>query len=121
MIEAVALSISGAMCTIREARWANPLLAISGESWNLNTMSAWRILDREGRLVFGCDEHGERIESLVGLTILSVEPQSIRMGGDPAFKLSDGRWLEIFSSSFGDPWVLRLPGAVFVGDPWAER
>jgi hypothetical protein len=39
------------------------------------------------------------------------------MSADPAFELSDGRWLEIFSDHALDPWSMQLPNMTFVGSP----
>ncbi len=84
--------------------------------------SAWRVI-RDGVLEFGWSD--EDVADLVwercGLSIVSVESQSSRMGGGPAFGLSDGRWLEISSDHPVDPWWMRLPGITFVGSPSDPR
>jgi hypothetical protein len=54
---------------------------------------------------------------LVGLSIVSVALRSSLMTGDPAFELSDGRWLEVFSDHAVDPWPMRLPDITVVGSP----
>jgi hypothetical protein len=59
----------------------------------------------------------DSVWDLCGLSIVAVAPQSLRLRGDPAFELSDGRWLEIFSDQAVDPWSMQLPGLVFVGSP----
>ena len=57
------------------------------------------------------------VGDLVGLSIVSVALQSSIMKGDPAFELSDGRCLEIFSDHAVDPWSMQLPNITFVGSP----
>ena len=111
------LAASGPL-SIMEAAFADPTLTLAGEGWSLSTPSAWRVL-KAGVLEFGWTnaEASDSIWELCGLSIVSVAPQSPRMSGDPAFELSDGRWLEIFSDHAVDPWVLRLPSMTFVGSP----
>ena len=103
---------------IKEAAFADPTLTLAGEGWSLSTPSAWRVL-KSGVLEFGWSsaEASHLVWELCGLSIISVAPQSALMGGDPAFELSDGRWLEIFSDHPVDPWLLRLPSMTFVGSP----
>lgn len=104
--------------TIREAAFVDPTLTLAGEGWSLSTPCAWRVL-RDGVLEFGWSstEASDSIWELCGLSILSVAPQSPRMSGDPAFELSDGRWLEIFSDHPVDPWSFRFPSITYVGSP----
>jgi hypothetical protein len=111
------LAVSGPL-TIKEAVFADPTLTLAGDGWSLSTPSAWRVL-KGGVLEFGWSgaEASDSIWELCGLSIVSVAPQSSRMSGDPAFELSDGRWLEIFSDHAVDPWSLRLPSMTFVGSP----
>ena len=82
----------------------------------VSTVASWRVAIN-GVLDFGWSDEsaGTRITELVGLEVLDVEPQSPRMKGDPAFRLSGGRWIEMFSDHPVDPWVLMLPKNVFVG------
>jgi hypothetical protein len=72
-----------------------------------------------GALGFGWSNPAapDLVWDLVGLSIVSVAPQSSVMRGDPAFELSDGRRLEIFSDHAVDPWSMRLPNITFVGSP----
>jgi len=62
---------------------------------------------KDGVLEFGWSNAAasDLVWELCGLSIVSVEPQSSRMSGDPAFELSAGRWLEIFSGSRPGPVV----------------
>ncbi len=104
--------------TIKEAGFADPTLTLAGDGWALSSLSAWRVI-KDGVLEFGWSNAAasDLVWELCGLSIVSVEPQSSRMSGDPAFELSDGRWLEIFSDHALDPWSLRLPDFTFVGSP----
>ena len=57
-----------------------------------------------------------RMESIIGAEIVAVSGQSaVHEDWDPAFEISDGFTLEVFSDTDEDPWVMRLPGQTFVG------
>ena len=103
---------------IREASFAEPVLTIAGDGWAFTTVSAWRVT-RGGVLVYGWSHPAaaDRVWDLCGQSITSVTAQSPLMGGDPAFELSGGDWLEIFSDHGTDPWTMRLPSVTFVGSP----
>lgn len=103
---------------IKEASFADPTLTLTGDDWSFSSPSAWRVV-KEGVLEFGWSEvkAPDLVWDLCGLAIISVAPQSPAMSGDPAFELSDGRWLEIFSDNAIDPWSMQLPGMTFVGSP----
>ncbi|WP_425861447.1 hypothetical protein [Arthrobacter sp. TWP1-1] len=101
-------------------------LTFGGEGWTFGSPSAWRVV-KDGVLVIGWsmvwreEDTPERVAELAGLSIVAVAPQSPRMGGDPAFELSDGSWVEIFSDHPIDPWAMDLPGLVYVGAPFDPR
>jgi hypothetical protein len=104
--------------TIKRAAFAYSNLTLAGDGWALSSPSAWRVI-KGGVLDFGWsgEDTPDLVRDLVGLSIVSVASQSPLMGGDPAFELSDGRWLEIFSDHAVDPWFMRLPNITFVGSP----
>lgn len=104
--------------TIEEAAFVDPTLTLAGHGWSFSSPSAWRVV-KGGILEFGWSDAGapDLVWDLVGLSIVSVVPQSPVMRGDPSFELSDGRWLEIFSDHAVDPWSMRLPNMTFVGSP----
>ncbi|HEX9056571.1 MAG TPA: hypothetical protein VF818_03480 [Ktedonobacterales bacterium] len=104
--------------TIKMAESADGALTLVGDGWTFNSVSAWRVI-KGGLLDFGWSSENapELVRGLVGLSIVSVASQSPLMRGDPAFELSDGQWLEIFSDHFLDPWVMHLPNIIFVGSP----
>jgi hypothetical protein len=107
---------------IKEAAFADPSLTLNGDGWGFSSPSVWRVI-RDGVLEFGWSDQdaADLVWEFCGLSIVSVESQSSRMGGDPAFGLSDGRWLEIFSDHAVDPWWMSLPDMVFVGSPSDPR
>jgi hypothetical protein len=104
--------------TIKEAAFVDPTLTLAGDGWAFSSPSAWRVI-KDGILDFGWSgaDAPDSVWDLIGLSIVSVAPQSLVMSGDPAFQLSDGRWLEIFSDHDVDPWTMRLPNITFVGSP----
>lgn len=104
--------------TIREAAFVDPILTLAGDSWAFSSPSAWRVI-KDGVLDFGWSsaDAPDLVWHLIGLSIVSVASQSLVMSGDPAFELSDGRRLEIFSDHAVDPWSMRLPNITFVGSP----
>ncbi|MCB0912684.1 MAG: hypothetical protein KDB60_13805 [Propionibacteriaceae bacterium] len=103
---------------IKVASFVDPTLTLAGDGWSFSTGSAWRVT-AAGVLTFGWSDPtaSRRVLELCGRPILSVAAQSPRMGGDPAFELSDGYWLEVFSDQPTDPWSLQLPSITFVGSP----
>lgn len=103
---------------IREASFIDPTLIVAGDGWSFSSGSAWRIT-KGGVLAYGWSDPAasDEVWDLCGKSIVSVASQSALMAGDPAFELSDGAWLEVFSDQPTDPWFLRLPGLTFVGSP----
>jgi len=103
---------------IRQASYTDPSLSLVGDQWSFNSQSSWRVT-RHGVLEFGWSDVGapDQVWNLIGLSIVSVAPQSLRMQGDPALELSSGQWVEIFSDHAVDPWVFGLPAMTFVGSP----
>ena len=122
VIELIRAGLAGSQLEIVQTSWSYPSLGLVGNGWNFNTVSAWRVLTADGRLEFGWEAENvdELVQSLVGRSIIAVRPQSSLMADDPAFELSDGRWLEVFACHPIDPWVLDLPHMVYVGSPSAE-
>jgi len=104
--------------TIKEAAFVDPTLTLAGDSGAFSSLSAWRVV-KAGVLDFGWGsvDAPHLVRGLVGLSIVSIAAQSPLMSGDPAFELSDGRWLEIFSDHAADPWSMRLPNIILVGSP----
>ena len=103
---------------IKNVEWDGDFLIFSGDGWSFNTSSVWRV--SKGReLLFACwdDQVHIRIEELVGLSVVNVSWITKNQPIDPSFALSDGRKLDVFSSSVYEPWVMNLPnGSVFIGN-----
>jgi hypothetical protein len=119
MIEELRHELSSMLpATIKEAAFLDPTLTLAGDGWAFSSPSAWRVL-KGSVLEFGWSsvDAPNLVLDLVGLSIVSVTSQSPIMRGDPAFELSDGRWLEIFSDDAVDPWSMQLPNVTFVGSP----
>jgi hypothetical protein len=98
---------------IREATFADPTLVLSGDGWSLAATCPWRVVhhDHGIEISWSSSDAEDRVRGLVGVQITSVRQR----GNDPAFDLSNGRVLEVFSDTDVDPWVLRLVGVTFVG------
>lgn len=119
MIDDLRRELSGLLpLKINEATFTDPALTLIGHNWSFSSASAWRVI-RAGVLEFGWSDEAapDRIWDLCGVDIVSLAPQSLLMRGDPAFELSSGQWLEIFSDHPVDPWSMRLPSMTFVGSP----
>jgi hypothetical protein len=119
MIEQLRRELSAMLpLTIKEAAFLDPTLTLAGDSWAFSSPSAWRVI-KGSVLEFGWSsvDAPRLVSDLVGLSVVSVASQSPIMRGDPAFELSDGRWLEIFSDHAVDPWSMQLPNITFVGSP----
>jgi hypothetical protein len=103
---------------ITKASFVDPTLTLAGDGWSLSSGSAWRVT-KGGVLAYGWSDPAaiDGVLDLCGKSIIAVAPQSALMAGDPAFELSDGAWLEVFSDQPTDPWSLMLPGLTFVGSP----
>jgi hypothetical protein len=102
---------------IKEVSWDGETFIIAGDGWSFSTLSAWRIIDGES-VAFACwdKEIDVLVNKLKGLSLVAVKPQGACLSVDPAFLLSDGRRLEVFSTDTVEPWVLKLPeGNVYVG------
>jgi hypothetical protein len=119
MIEQLRREVSPMLpLTIKEAAFVDPTLTLAGDGWAFSSPSSWRVI-KGSVLEFGWSsvDAPRLVLELVGLSIVSVASQSPLMSGDPAFELSDGRWLEIFSDHAVDPWSMQLPNITFVGSP----
>jgi len=97
---------------IDDANFDDPTLLIAGDGWSLSALCPWRIHGSDGiTLSWSMTDAGQRISQLTGLEIVSVG----RLSLDATFHLSDGSFLDLFSDTDTDPFVLKLPNAIFVG------
>lgn len=118
MFDFLKLAISFLPLSIKIVEWDGDSLVVSGENWSFTTSSAWRV--SEGKeLLFACwdDQANTRTEELAGLSIVNMSWIANFQPIDPSFVLSDGRRLDVFCSSFLEPWVMSLPDdSVYVGN-----
>ena len=105
---------------IAKASHENENLHLSGKSWSFNSLSPWRITGSRGIVLSGSEfeDANAAVSSLCGHSIVGVTSQSQHHSGDPCFEMDDGRFLEVFSAHYLEPWVMHLPsGPVLVASP----
>ncbi|SHF40666.1 hypothetical protein [Flavisolibacter ginsengisoli] len=87
--------------------WDEYILNICGEGWTFNTTSCWRIINQRG--LYGSDDKEVEtyIKNLEGNFILKIEHLS-NLKIDLSFVLSDKTILQVFCSSYFEPWVFRI-------------
>lgn len=92
---------------------------LAGEGWSFGAPAWWRVLGSDRTLCFSWQtpDLNDAVAGLRGLRIEEVLVQGRLMAADPCLRLSDGRWLEVFSGLVLDPWFLRLPSGYFSGAP----
>lgn len=99
--------------------WSDPTLILIGKNWSFSTVSSWRII-KNNKLIAGCyDEDALKIiKELSKSKVVSVEIQSNHISIDPVFIFSNGYKLEIFSTTFLEPWTFDFSsGTVYVASP----
>jgi hypothetical protein len=97
--------------------YTDPWVSIMGPSWSLGIACPWR-LTREGLLIcgFATPDTGARLRAILDEELTEVEAQGCAApSSDPAFRITGNFFLEIFSDTDLDPWVMNLPGHTFVG------
>ncbi|RRD48393.1 hypothetical protein, partial [Arachnia propionica] len=106
---------------ISETAAASWGLRLLGEAWYFSASPGWRVVNPDGTLAFAWSTPGveDLVAGLVGLCVVEVVPQSRVTAADPALRLSDGRWLEVFSGNPLIPWTMRIGSGVFTGAPSA--
>ena len=101
---------------VSTASWNGVVLHLAGDGWNFSLNGAWRALE-SNTLIMGCDDSGasDWVEDLIGGRITEVTATLL----DPTFVMSSGISLEIFSTSIGETWTMRLPDSevTFVAVP----
>ena len=105
---------------VSDASYADPVLNLYGDDWNLTVLTAWRVVGPQG-LEFSAysPDASHRVQCLVGSTISRIGAQSAYGPVDPAFVLSSAQVLEVFSLEATEPWVFRIAGQVWVASPTA--
>jgi hypothetical protein len=107
---------------IKDAGFESEYLTLLGEEWNFHALTPWRVVEGN-RIRYG---HGDpdahlHVRTLVGDAITGLRIQSDVLRTDPAFMLSDGAILEVFSDHYYEPWTMRLPTGLFVALPGDGR
>jgi hypothetical protein len=99
--------------------WEDPILVLTAEAFRITCTCSWRVVDGE-RMVAGWEDAQVPglLHSLVSESVVGVTLQARNAPLDPAFKLSSGRIIELFSAGALEPWVLRVTGSpTFVASP----
>ncbi len=99
--------------------WNDPCLTLVGKNWNFFTTSSWRIID-SNKLICGCyDNDGfKTLNEIKKLDIISIDIQSNHLPAYRIFLISNGYKLEIFSTTFFEPWTFNFSsGIVYVSSP----
>ena len=105
--------------TIAFADWDDAILKIYGDTWKFNSLCAWR-LQTSDKVLCGCydDDAREVVLSLNGLKITEIKCQDRNLKIDPVFVLSNGQFLEIFSTDTCEPWTFSIGETdIFVATP----
>lgn len=95
----------------------DPAILLRGDDWSLSIVCPWRLCQYD-RLVcaYGDPDAEPRTRLLIGAEVIEVVAQSmLQRYRDPAFRISGGYSLEIFSDTDLDPWAVMLPERTFVG------
>jgi len=104
--------------SVTEARWDDPCLTLKTAAWTLNLNCAWRITD-DYKMLAGSDDETSvaQVCDLIGKRVMTCATSSISPRIDFKVGLEGGLWLEFFSSSAYEPWVLRLEDVILVSSP----
>jgi hypothetical protein len=97
---------------ITDVEYADPALTANGDGWGLSVSCPWRLVRGDDLVLsWSTPDAADRVWDLIGLRVVGARTR----GRDASFDLTDGSALEVFSDTDLDPWVLRLPGATYVG------
>lgn len=96
---------------VREVIPSSTNFVVSGIDWNLMVMCPVRFWTREAVLGWESSDLEDRLWDLVGQQLESIQV----VHGDPVFGFSGGYKIEVFADTDIDPWVLRVPGSIVVG------
>lgn len=118
MIDFLKLVVSCLPLFIEKVEWDGDSLVLSGDDWSFVTNSAWRV-SKDKELLFACWDSLEDVcaGGMEGLSVIDVSWVIKEQPIDPSFILSDGRRIDVFCSSFAEPWIMNLPDDnVYVGN-----
>jgi hypothetical protein len=96
--------------TIERVLWDGHSLVLSGPEWSFACTSPFRVIEGE-RMIAGWEDKriGAAVAELESLRVVQCESLIRPASGDLRLVLSDGRALEVFTTSTIDPWVFRVP------------
>lgn len=94
-------------------------LRLGGDGWVFSAPIGWRVLALDRTVAFSWLSPGRdgAVADLKGLSIVEVAGQGQLMTADPRLRLSDDRWIEVFSGDPLTPWSMRLPSGYTSGAP----
>ncbi|MBN9378013.1 MAG: hypothetical protein BGO14_00830 [Chlamydiales bacterium 38-26] len=101
--------------------WDDPSLTIIGKEWSFYSLSSWRIV-YENKLICGCydKEATDKLKLLESSYIENIWIQSNFLTVDPVFIFANEYILELFSTTYLEPWIFRLSSKdVYVASPSA--
>ncbi len=103
---------------VTDAKWEDPCLTLKTTGWTLVLNCAWRITDG-GKMLAGSDDEASvaKVYDLIGRKVVTCAASSLTTKIDFKVGLEGGLWLEFFSSSAFEPWVLRLEDVILVASP----
>jgi hypothetical protein len=103
---------------IINVEWMGEQLIVQAESLSLVFATSWWRITKNGLFLFGCtDENVIRIKQLKDLTVQKVVQQSQFCKCDLTIILSNGYFLETFSTSILEPWSVTINGETFFSNP----
>ncbi|WP_068468687.1 hypothetical protein [Candidatus Protochlamydia phocaeensis] len=108
---------------IDSVEWNDPNLILIGKDWSFSTIGCWRLIDHN-KLECGCydEESIISIQKIKNLSIVAIDIQSTQLSVDPVFTFSNGYKLEVFSTTFLEPWIFDFSSdVVYVASPSDDK
>jgi hypothetical protein len=116
MANLIAAVAASAPLRVRKIVYLDPVLTLVGDDWSLSLRCPWQL--RHSGAVLTTWDRDDAEDVAAGLVGASIESASYARSGnpkDPAFQISGGLSLEVAADTDLDPWVMRVPGGIFVG------
>lgn len=108
--------------SIEKVSYDGTSLSLSGEDWNFNSTSFWRLLDGEKIVTNSEEEDAASIELFVAHSeITRFSSWSEIKALDLNIKLSGNKTIQVFAMDGHEQWVLKLPNSVFVSTPQTTK
>jgi hypothetical protein len=96
---------------VRDVEVQDPVILLAGESWSLLVACPWEITGDGINVSWLSHDVEDAAWDMVGRDLLAVTGGLV----DPVFHFSSATTLTVHADSDLDPWVLSLPGIVYVG------